>query len=142
MNIKKSLLLFAPLCASLLMVSCNGGGEPVVSDKGIITTPTEILFKTTAGKQNQAALNRMIEDFKKIEPNVTANVVSLLCPILSKIDTINGTNTKSAKVLLSSDDKIIITLEVTTIKIVSLPFSFLAILLTKALYDLVLDKIP
>lgn len=48
------------------MVSCKGGDEPVVSDKGIITTPTEILFKTTAGKQNQAALNRMIEDFKKL----------------------------------------------------------------------------
>ena len=74
MNIKKSLLLFAPLCASLLMASCNGGGEPVVSDKGIITTPTEILFKTTAGKQNQTALNRMIEDFKKIEPNVTVTL--------------------------------------------------------------------
>ena len=74
MNIKKSLLLFAPLCASLLMVSCKGGDEPVVSDKGIITTPTEILFKTTAGKQNQAALNRMIEDFKKIEPNVTVTL--------------------------------------------------------------------
>ena len=71
MNIKKSMLLIAPLFASALLVGCGNRGDGVVSDKGLIKTPVEIVFKSTAGQQNQVALNRMIESFKEIEPNVT-----------------------------------------------------------------------
>lgn len=71
MNIKKSMLLIAPLFASALLVGCGNRGGGVVSDKGLIKTPVEIVFKSTAGQQNQVALNRMIESFKEIEPNVT-----------------------------------------------------------------------
>ncbi len=74
-NLRK-LVVFA--AAGLLLAGCNvapgGSGGEGTSTEGLIKEATEITFSTTAGKNNQTALNAMIDTFKKIEPNVTVNL--------------------------------------------------------------------
>lgn len=69
------------LTLSSLIVSCGNkeGDTPVTPDEpdtttGLIKEATTITFSTTAGKTSQVALNKFIENFKEIEPNVTVNL--------------------------------------------------------------------
>ena len=71
-KMSKTLVLIAPMCAALLLSGCGpkgtGGGA------GGVTDATTITLSTTAGKSNQEALNRFINGFKKIEPNITVEL--------------------------------------------------------------------
>ena len=73
MKLKKAVLLPAFL---MLATSCGGtsGETPVVDGDFFIKEATTIQLSTTAGKSNLQVINRYIEDFKKIEPNVTVTV--------------------------------------------------------------------
>ena len=78
---KKSIKLLAPLASVILLAGCGTGDKtPGGNDgkAGFIKNDTTIVLSTTAGKESQVALNRYIEDFKKIEPKVTVklNIVS------------------------------------------------------------------
>ncbi|MBQ9265477.1 MAG: extracellular solute-binding protein [Bacilli bacterium] len=75
----KKLLVFA--AAGFLLTGCDLGGngdgsgsDDTPTTEGLIKEATEITFSTTAGKNNQDALNSMIDSFKKIEPNVTVKL--------------------------------------------------------------------
>ena len=73
MKLKKAVLLPAFL---MLATSCGGtsGETPVVDGDFFIKEATTIQLSTTAGKSNLQVINRYIEDFKEIEPNVTVTV--------------------------------------------------------------------
>lgn len=75
MKFKKLVLL--PL-SLMLLVSCGGNDEPntppVTNEDAFIKTPVNIELKTTAGKSNLTVINRYVEAFKKVEPNVTVTV--------------------------------------------------------------------
>lgn len=70
---KKRLLAIGVLALSVAgLAGCQQGGKtdtPV--DGGIITEPTTIYLWTTAGDDSQTILNRWVEEFKEVEPNVT-----------------------------------------------------------------------
>lgn len=71
---KKKFLTLAFLASTTVaLASCGGnsGGGSGTVEGGIIDTPTTIYLWTTAGDEGQANLNRWVEDFKEIEPNVT-----------------------------------------------------------------------
>lgn len=80
---KSSLLLLIPLVCSISLVSCNNTSttsstpKPTSNDdyKPLITTPTTITLWSITGSNNQPQLESYIEDFKKLEPNVTVNNV-------------------------------------------------------------------
>lgn len=44
---------------------------PITDGEGFIDTPTTIYLWTTAGTDSQNVLNRWVEEFKEVEPNVT-----------------------------------------------------------------------
>lgn len=73
----KNLLLLGLLPLALgLLAGCNNN-TPVddgKDDTDITQLKTEITFQSTMGKDNQASVNRCIEDFNKTYPNITVNL--------------------------------------------------------------------
>lgn len=72
---KKSLLLSLPLVACLSLIASCGETSSSSSAAGIITDPTTITLWSTIGQANRSTIESIIEDFKKVEPNVTINNV-------------------------------------------------------------------
>lgn len=75
---KKRFLAIALLALCGTVLSACGGNEsepntPPTPDAegGFIDTPTTIYLWTTAGTDSQNVLNRWVEEFKEVEPNVT-----------------------------------------------------------------------
>lgn len=70
----KSLVLL-PL-SLMMLASCGGpeGDNPINDENAIIKNQVSIELKTTAGKQNLAVINRYVESFKEVEPNVNITV--------------------------------------------------------------------
>lgn len=76
---KKTLLKGATLALTLaFLASCGSGKDnptpdpgPVTPTTGIITEKTEVNLWSIIGNNNQPYLNKIIEDFKEVEPNVT-----------------------------------------------------------------------
>src|SRR5574344_1427775 len=73
----KNLLLLGLLPLALgLLAGCNNN-TPVdhgKDDTDITKLKTEITFQTTMGKDNQASVNRCIEDFNKTYPDIKVNL--------------------------------------------------------------------
>ena len=79
---KKKFLALALLALSAASLSACGPSDepgpnpnPTPSGDHFIDTPTTITVWTTAGDTSQAILNRWVEEFKEIEPNVTVTNV-------------------------------------------------------------------
>lgn len=78
---KSSLLLLIPLLASITLTSCGDGKKTssTVSENDyvpVITEPTEIVFWSITGQNNQAQLQSYIDGFMKLEKNVkVTNVI-------------------------------------------------------------------
>lgn len=72
---KRKFLGFAVLALSVAGLAACGGEQTQAVEGGIIDTPTTIQVWTTAGDTSQTILNRWVEEFKKVEPNVTVKNV-------------------------------------------------------------------
>ena len=75
---KKKIISCGLLALAAISISACGNGETnpdVPVEGGIIDTPVTITVWTTAGTAGQNILSGWVEDFKKVEPNVTVNNV-------------------------------------------------------------------
>ena len=75
---KKKIISCGLLALAAISISACGNGEnnpDVPVEGGIIDTPVTITVWTTAGTAGQNILSGWVEDFKKVEPNVTVNNV-------------------------------------------------------------------
>jgi len=76
MKLKKfGVLSLIAVAAGMSLASCSGSEEDKVYNAGFIKEKTEITFWNIIGTNNQPLIENYIEEFKKLEPNVTVTNV-------------------------------------------------------------------